>query len=433
MSPEFPPGEAVRTAAGRRRSWWPGWIWAVPIAAVGIVVWLMLRALSSRGVGADVLFDDASGMAVNSTKVLYRGLEVGAVTGLQLAPDGRHVVAHLDIDADMRPYVNAGTRFYLVGANPSLADPDSLRSLISGPSVELIPGSGRPADRFVGIEGNPPERLEVTVPYVAKFHGAVGDIRGGSPVSLGGFHVGEVSSSELATDRRTGAIETRVVLLLDPTRFHIEGTPAGSEEDWNEVMNSTLDQLVRHGLRAAVTQIPPLIGDPQVTLEMVPGAEPASLEFGGRYPLIPTETGAGISAFAQKLGQVPIDRIADNVRAVTDRLRALADSPQLDDSIHHLDRTLAELDRTVRSSGPEVAPTLASVRHTVESLRRTASDIDATTAAARTMISGSAAAPGSSLGQALRELTDAARSIRSLADYLDEHPEALVRGRRSAQ
>jgi hypothetical protein len=30
----------------------------------------------------------------------------------------------------------------------------------------------------------------------------------------------------------------------------------------------------------------------------------------------------------------------------------------------------------------------------------------------------------------MKQLNDAARSVRGLADYLDRHPEALLRGRR---
>jgi paraquat-inducible protein B len=36
----------------------------------------------------------------------------------------------------------------------------------------------------------------------------------------------------------------------------------------------------------------------------------------------------------------------------------------------------------------------------------------------------------SDLPRLMRELTDAARSVKSLADYLDRHPEALLRGRK---
>jgi paraquat-inducible protein B len=447
---------AIRTATTQRKSWWPGWIWAIPIAAIGIVVWLLVRALSSRGVEVTLILEDASGMSDNNTKVLYRGLEVGTVSDLVLAPDGQHVIARLDIDRDMSPYIHSGTRFYVEGTHPSLFDPASLKAIVSGPTIDLVPapgGGGEPARRFVAIEGKPPERLAVAVPYMVTFSGAVGGIEAGSPVTLGGFRVGEVASTELATDARAGRIDTRALLWLDPTRFHIEGAhveggpiaggptaggpTAGGPiagvamrgEDWASVMNSTLAQLVAHGLRASVSQTPPLIGDLRITLEMRPDAPRAELGTAAGYRTIPAVEAGGLEAFSRKLSRVPIDQIGDNVREITARLRALSSSPQLDASIRHLDDTLTQLDRTVRSAGPQVAPTLRDVQRTVATLKQTAANIDATAAAARTMMNGSTAAPGGSMQQSLQELTNAARSIRALANYLDQHPEALIRGR----
>ena len=419
---------ALRTATGRRTTWWPGWIWAVPIAAVGIVVWLMLRALSSRGIDVTVSFENAAGMSVNNTKVLYRGLDVGVVSNLRLARGGRQILATLDIDGDLAPYVNSGSQFYLEGAHPSLTDPASLKSIVSGPILELVPGDGAPARHFVGREGKPPERLAVALPYLVTFNTPIGGIRPGSSVTLGGFAVGEVASTELATQPSTGRIETHAVVLLDPTRFHLEGV--AQSESWSRTMNAALAQLVQRGLRARAAQVPPLIGDAQITLAMVPGAQAASLDLSGRYPAIPTVQGTNIQAIAAQVGHLPIAQIGENVRVITARIRALSTSPRLDQSLRHLDSTLAQLDATAHQVGPQLAPTLHSVHATVDALRQSASDIDSTAASARVLLSGNMAAPGGSMQQALEELTQTARSIRTLADYLDQHPEALIHGRR---
>jgi hypothetical protein len=68
----------------------------------------------------------------------------------------------------------------------------------------------------------------------------------------------------------------------------------------------------------------------------------------------------------------------------------------------------------------------------VASLRGAAQQLDATAQSARLTMGTSPAAPSGNLQHALDELTGAARSVRALADYLDEHPEALVRGRHAA-
>lgn len=418
-----------RTVAIARRTWWPGWIWAVPIAAVGIVLWLLLRSISSRGIDVTVIYTNAAGMQAGSTRVMYHGLQVGKVTSVALAADNSHIVAHLDIDQRLAGKLRRGTRFFLEGAHPSLSDLSSLTTLISGPIIIMVPGSGPPAHKFNGIEGAPRRTLNVSLPYLVRFNAAVGNLPVHAPVTLRGFTVGEVTHVGLRVNPRTGHISTPVVLALDPTRFHILA-PAPAHGNWSQLFNRTLGKLIHDGLRARLTRKLPLIGARQVVLQMVPGAPHAALVMSGRYPRIPTAPGGGLAAFSRSLTALPLKQIADNVRDLTAQLKQLAASPKLRDSIARLDRTLAALERTAQQAGPQVAPTLLSVQRTAVQLRGIATQIDATAKAARRTLGESPGAPASNLQQTLRELADAARAIRSLADYLDAHPGSLLRGRR---
>lgn len=419
--------EPRRTTAVARRTRWPGWIWAVPIAAVSIVLYLLIRSLSSRGIDVTVTYTDAAGMQAGSTRVMYHGLQVGTVKHIGLARDNSHVIVHLDVEQRLSGELRSGTRFFLQGAHPSLSDPSSLMALISGPVIIMVPGPGAPTHKFKGIEGGPSKTLAVSLPYLVKFNAAVGNLPVRSPVTLRGFTVGEVSSVGLKVDPQTGRISTPVVLDLDPTRFHIVGSAAGG--DSARTFNRALEKLVHEGLRAQLTRTLPLIGSRQVVLEMVPGAPAARLGTSQRYPLIPTAPGGGLAALSQKLTSLPLTQIADNVRALTAQLRRLASSPQLRESITHLNRTLAALEKTARQAGPEVAPTLVSLRRTAAQLRGIAKQIDTTAEAARRTLGATPAAPSGNVRQTLKELAGAARAIRSLANYLDRHPEALLHGR----
>ena len=95
-----------RTAALQKKSRWPGWIWAVPIAAVAICGWLAIREFSTSGITITVRFDDAAGMKSKDTKVVYRGLEIGEVRDVSLARDLGHIVAKIDIATDVRDDLN---------------------------------------------------------------------------------------------------------------------------------------------------------------------------------------------------------------------------------------------------------------------------------------------------------------------------------------
>ena len=412
-----------------RRSWWPGWIWAVPIAAVAVVLWLLLRSISSRGIDVTVIYNDAAGMQPGDTRVMYHGVEVGRVTSVALASDDWHVVVHLDIDRQLAPKINTGTRFVLEGAHPSFSDISSLRALIAGPTIVMVPGPGKSALRFIGSEGGPRQTLAVSLPYLVSFSGAVGQLKPHAPVTLRGFTVGEVTSIGLSVDRQTGRISTPVLLALDPTRFHLTGL-APADGDWKPIMDATLAKLIGEGLRASLTRAVPVVGGEQVELAIVPDAQQARLDTAGRYAQIPSAEGGGLERLPAEIGSLPLTRIADNLRTITDQLRSLTSSPQLHDSLAHLDATLAALDRISRQAGPQVAPTLREVRVTVSSLRAAAQQLDATAQSARMTMGASPAAPSGNLQHALDELSDAARAVRSLADYLDRHPEALLRGRR---
>jgi paraquat-inducible protein B len=414
-----------------RRSWWPGWIWAVPIAAVGIVLWLLLRSLSSRGIDVTVTYNDAAGMQPGDTRVMYHGLEVGRVTSVALASDDWHVLVHLDIDRELAPKINTGTRFVLEGAHPSFSDLSSLRALIAGPTIVMVPGPGSAATQFIGTEGGPRETLAVSLPYQVSFDGAVGQLKPHAPVTLRGFTVGEVTSIGLSVDPDTGRISTPVLLALDPTSFHLTSPPP-PDGNWKPLMDATLAKLIGEGLRARLARAVPLVGGEQVELGIVPGAQQATLDTSQRYARIPAAAGGGLERLPAEIGSLPLTQIADNLRTITDKLRARTSSPQLRQSLTHLDATLAALDRMSRQAGPQVAPTLREVRTTVTTLRTAAQQLDATAKAAGMTMGASPAAPSGNLQHALDELSSAARAVRSLADYLDQHPEALLHGRRPA-
>lgn len=423
------PEDPQRTLAESRRTWWPGWIWAVPIAAVGIVLWLLVRTISSRGIDVTVVYSNAAGMQAGSTRVMYHGLQVGKVTSVALASDNSHIVVHLSIDPRLAGKLRSGTRFFLRGAHPSLSDPSSLVALISGPVIVMVPGRGASTHTFKGIEGSPRKSLKVSLHYLVKFNAAVGNLPVHSPVTLQGFTVGEVARVGLEVNPKTGSISTPVVLSLDPTRFHILA-PKPAHGAWSKLFNRTLGKLVHDGLRAELTRTLPLIGTRQVVLKMVPGAPSAKLATTGHYRQIPAAPASGLAAFSHKLGTVPLTQIADNVLALTAQLKHLAASPQLRASFRHLNRTLQVLQHTAQQVGPQIAPTLASLRRTVAQLRKVAAQIDATAQAAQRTLGASPTAPPGNLEQTLKELAGAAHAIRSLANYLDAHPEALLRGRR---
>src|SRR5579862_5743064 len=92
--------EPERVQAGVRHGWWPGWIWAIPIAALIVVIWFGARALLAGGTDITIRFTDAHEMKAQNTDVVMRGAQVGHVTGIKLTSDGTAVIVTASIDEE---------------------------------------------------------------------------------------------------------------------------------------------------------------------------------------------------------------------------------------------------------------------------------------------------------------------------------------------
>ncbi|MGG1946396.1 MlaD family protein [Trinickia sp. NRRL B-1857] len=421
-------------AADLRRTRWPGWIWAVPIAAIGVAGWLGIRALVRGGEDVTIVFDNAYGMKADDTEVSLHGVKVGEVRDVALDPDGRHVDVTAEIRRSAKPYLRSGTRFWVEGAQFDFSDPSSAKALVGGPEIVMEPGQGASTRRFQGAD----RRYALgaaAVKYVVRFPGAVGQLDQGAAVRLRGFRVGEVDHVALHYDARTGTLDTPVEIALDPTQLGLPDGIKPADGNWRPIVDDMLRRLIATGLRARLTQDPPLVGSHVVALDFVQGAPSATLAARDGEMQIPSASSGDIDAILAKTDDImskadrvmtkidalPIEQTGDDIRHITAQIRALSSSPQLADSLNHLDRSVAQVDRTLNEVSPQIGPL-------VTQLRQTAREADSAVAAANRTIGGDPMRQND-FPEALRELTDMARSVRALAEYLDRHPEALVRGK----
>ncbi len=275
-------------------------------------------------------------------------------------------MAKIKIDKYIKKYLFTGTQFWLEGANPSLSDLSSLKGVITGPTIILQPGDGTPSRHFVGLDHRPSilQSRDKLVHYTMSFEGAVGQIGSDAPVTLRGFTVGMVEGIALNYDAATHQLETPVTIALDPKQFHIRGGIQPVNGQWKPVMDMVLEQLIGEGMRGQLTQSPPLVGSYNVSLDFVAGASNAHLTKVGSMTQIPTASTSGANSIIQRVNNVPIDKIAQQILEITNQVREIVSSPSLHDSIKHLDHTLADLDRTVRIAGPQITQFVRSLRET---------------------------------------------------------------------
>ena len=151
-----------------------------------------------------------------------------------------------------------------------------------------------------------------------------------------------------------------------------------------------------------------LTGQLFVALDFFPNAPKAKVNWNTNPPQFPTtpsslvELQETLMQIVKKLEKLPLDEVVVEVRQ----------------TVQTLDATLKSADKLVQRLDADVVP---EARATLEEARK------ALGAAKETL---SADAPlQHDLRETLRELTQAAQALRVLTDYLDRHPESLIRGK----
>jgi paraquat-inducible protein B len=248
-----------------------------------------------------------------------------------------------------------------------------------------------------------------TVVYRAVFRGATGSLGPGSAVELQGVEVGEVISSQLQYDDVSGVPQLLTTLQLDPSRIQIVHQHGDSGASPTDALRARIAKLVGRGLRAQATTASFLTGNKVVSLDLVQEAPPAKIEVVDGLPQLPTTSGSDLT------------EILANVKSVLHHIDTATQGPELGHAIKELDQTLTNLDQLTHEVQPQIKPLLDSLRETADAAQHT---LDA----ANKILGGRASSSGD-LTHLLHELTDAARSLRALTDYLDRHPESLIRGR----
>ena len=397
-----------------------------------------------------VLTAGALATASVGSAIYYRGLQIGKVTGVHFVSAGSFAL-DIFIQAPFDKLVDTSASFWVSSpVQVSLAERGASASLehagaLFNGAIEF--------DRFAKLGASPattanaaqrPPRTEFTlyankdeaqtgptgpeVAYTLRFTGPAGELSAGAPIRLMGFPIGEVKSSRLDLDPATGAASTAVVAVLYPRKLHVREPARDDPADWQRATDQVVDKLLATGHRVRLVQTPPLIGSRALTFDVVRDAD-RRVALGAERRL-PSEDSSGgideitgqVSELLGRLNRIPLDAIGRDVQQLSARLNALVSSPQLANSLTHLNQTLAQADHMMGEVAPQVGPLVAK-------LNRAADEVTSTVAAAHGLIGSEGAAANANLPGAIQELSDAARSIRALADYLGRHPESLLRGR----
>ncbi|MEY4562864.1 MAG: hypothetical protein RLZZ618_2141 [Pseudomonadota bacterium] len=352
----------------------------------------------------------------------YRRTRVGRVVGYKLDPVADQLAVQIFVESPYESLVNAQTRFWnasgvdlTVNANGLTLNTQTLASVLSGGvAFERLPEyTGLPpakdgssfalyADRktaIAPIDGEP-RRVRMV------FDQTVRGLSVGAPIDFLGIEIGSVKAITLNYDRKQQRFPIEVVADIYPLRLGAVREAIKDTAPSDEARDvALLKRLVDGGLRAQARTGNLISGQMYVALDFMPNPKRATLDTSGPVPGIPTVPGTlsevqpQIAEIVNKINKIPFDDIGRN-----------------------LNGTLGQASEAIKKLSPEAQKALSEVQRTLQSAQESLGRMD------RNLLEPSAPIQRNA-EQTLIDLQRAAQSLRTLTDYLERHPESLLRGK----
>lgn len=351
--------------------------------------------------------------------IYFRRIQVGYVESFTLDPDGSHIRLGVFVRSPYDHFVTEASHFWhasgvdlRLDANGVSLQTQSLATiLLGGIAFETSDGEAKAAadgsqfdlaatrTEAMKRPDGPPQAV------IMRFRQTVRGLSVGAPVDFRGIEIGQVRSIWVEYDHKADDFTAVVTADIYPDR--LGGVEMGKLTQAQR--DTGFRDMIRRGLRAQLRTGNFLTGQLYVALDMFPAAAPVTVNLRAETKELPTVPGdleelhQQVVSILNKLNKIPFDTLGEDMHKTL---------VSLDKTLKRLDTLAAQADSSLL---PEIRSTLAEVRQTM----------------AVTQASVSPDAPlQQDTRQALRGVTEAARSLKALTDTLDRNPESLVRGKK---
>jgi len=296
-----------------------------------------------------------------------------------------------------------------------------------------------------------------TQSFILYFQGNAKGLNIGAPVSFRGVKLGSVKKMQLLFDRSTYDVYVGVLVEIDEDAFHdIESSAGVDKMAGKDKTKFAIEEL---GLRAKLATLSLVTGQLYIELDFYPDS-PAQLfgfDFPYReFPTLPStmeELQGTLQQLLKTVRALPLRELVDKLTAAVEAISSTVTSPAFRETPELLSQTLTNVRDLAGTLNQEITPLTHSLRQTSaeaeaamadfrimmraqegEQVVRLAESLEAAADQANSLLEQSegvvASIDTNELQSLLLELSRAAVSIRLFVDYLDRHPEALLRGKR---
>jgi paraquat-inducible protein B len=391
---------------------------------------------------------DRIGSLASGSPVFFHDIDVGELLSYDIGPQGEGITMHVFVRAPFDKYVHQGTRFWNasgvgidLGAEGVRVQLQSLTAVLSG-GIAFDTEADARATPVAPMDASFPLFKDETTartasyserfPYLIYFDGSVRGLAPGAALEFQGIQIGVVTSVGLdlnpiaGTSRAVVRVEVQPERVLPKQQFP-DATPLGAAR-----------ALAAHGMRAVLQTGNLLTGQKVVSLAFVPSAPAAEVREENGVAVLPSINAgfdnitAGLSQIVDTLNRLPLEQIVQNLNETLQSVHDIANGPELRQTLQSMAATMASVNDLANKANSGATPMLKRLPEIAQSLQ-------ATVDRANRLVGSADSGYGANsqfrrdLERLLGQVSDTARSVRVLSDYLDQHPEALIRGRDSGR
>ena len=364
--------------------------------------------------GANIsLRSDNPGSLHKGSPVYFKQFPVGQIDSIELSEDFLSVEIKAFIEAPYDQLINQNSNFWNVSgitaelsANGISVQLQSLESLISGgiafdSPVKRGDDAINVSDTVFRLYENKQSVGQVTYAdkefYILNFDQSIRGLSVGAPVDYRGIEIGRVVSIDVQYDKQEDKVYIPVLVEIEPGRAGLD-----NDEEITSVEEELQDyqKMLDRGFRAKLQTGNFLTGQLFVSIDFFPNAEAVEVTQFNGYTEIPTlstdlgEITNNVSEILEKVNKLEIEKIVENVNlAVTDLRKLIGDTDS---------KIIAVLDSIDR--------TMANSRKLMQGL-----DEDSITRY--------------ELNTLFKEMQEAARSVRTLVETIEENPSSVIFGK----
>ncbi len=357
---------------------------------------------------------DTIGSLSIGSPIYYKRLRAGSVASYELDADGKYVTIEVFVKAPFDKLIDSKTRFFNasgidvnVGANGFELQTESLISvMMGGLAFENFPefGKGTPVSKghlfrlYANKQEAKKREYKRALYFWVYFDESIRGLSVGAPVEFHGLEIGEVVNYSLVGNADTAEFKIPILIKIEPERFTIL-----EQKSTDDVVDlSVFKKLLDKGFRAQLQTGNLITGELFIDLSFHTDAPKAELRKEYNYYVIPSVPAtmaslkSDLQTILKRIAAIPFEEIGKELNATLKDARGET-LPKLNQSLDGFSKLIKDTNTLMNEARKNYVDSNAQLNKKIQKL--------------------------------LDEATRATRSIKNLTDYLERHPESLLKGK----